>query len=129
MEPHESISDAARREIMEECGVEVDDLRHIGAMCYVKDGRQEMAVVHIFTGTQIRGVPEPSEEMNPVQWYHRRELPYGEMYPDFGYWYQHVLVDKIFCGRVRFNANDQITEQSIRECDCLEDVFDFMERQ
>lgn len=123
MEADESLQQAAQREIKEECAVEVDDLRHIGFMRYEYDGHPETAIVHIFTGTQIRGNPEPSEEMNPVQWYHQKELKHLKTYDDFHEWQQHVFANKFFCGSVRYDQAKQIVEKNIEVHHSLDDVL------
>lgn len=127
VEPNESITHAAKREIEEECNLEVDDLRHIGFMRYERDGKDETAIVHIFTGTQLRGNPEPSEEMNPVQWYHYEDLPLEVMYPDFKDWWHHVLQDRFFWGWVRYNRDTEIVDKCIRECGSLDDVLNCLD--
>lgn len=127
METNETLSQAAEREIREECGVEVDDLRHIGFMRYEVDGDPEIAIVHIFTATQIRGSPEPSEEMNPVRWYHRRELRNMKMYPDFIEWQRHVFEDKFFCGFVQYDAERRIIQKHVQVYQHLYEVLDCLD--
>lgn len=123
MEPNESILQAAEREIKEECGVEVIALNHIGFMQYEKYECPEVAIVHVFTTTKFKGNPEASEEMNPVQWYHRKDLKELKMYDDFIYWEEYVFEDKFFCGRVRYNNQEQIVEKIIRRCDSLSEAL------
>lgn len=128
VEPNESIREAAEREIKEECCLEVCDLNHIGFMRYEEDDCAEISIVHIFTGTQFRGKPEGSEEMNPVQWYQREDLQFLKMYHDFKEWEGYMFEDKFFCGLVRYNKQRQIVEKFIKECNSLNEVFDCLEQ-
>lgn len=127
METNESILEAAQREIKEECGVEVSDLKHIGFMIYEED-EDEVAIVHIFTGMQVRGIPEASDEMNPVQWYHRKDLGSLRMFDDFRDWKEFVFGDKFFCGRIKYyNQRKVIADKFIKKCDSLSEVLDCLE--
>lgn len=103
--------------------MEVRDLKHIGFMQYEHDGQPEISIVHMFTGTQIRGNPEPSEEMNPVQWYHRKDLRNLKMYEDFKHWEEHIFQDHFFYGKVHYDTQKRIVEKFIRRCDSLDDVL------
>lgn len=130
LEPNESILEAAEREIKEECGVEVSDLKHIGFMIYDEDDGVQVHVVHIFTGTQIRGSPEASDEMNPVQWHHRKDLGSLRMFDDFRDWEEYVFGDKFFCGRIRyFNQRSEVVDKFIKKCDSLSEVFGYLEHR
>lgn len=127
VESKETIFEAAEREIKEECGLEVDDLKQIGIMQYEEDACPQIGIVHIFTGTKIRGTPQASEEMNPVQWYRRKDLILLKMYDDFKDWEMYMFGDEFFCGKIRYNNKKQIVERYIKKCDSLKEAVEYME--
>lgn len=135
VEPGEAILEAAKREIKEECNLEVSDLKHIGFIMFkeVIDGVNvhTVHIVHMFTGTQIKGNPEASEEMNPVRWYHRKDLKSLQMYEDFRYWKKYVFEqDEYFCGWVRYQTYNEkrvILDKFTKKCGSLDEASAYLE--
>lgn len=61
MQPGESIEDAARRELLEECGLTVDTLQKMGQITFEFVGNSELMEVHIFRADQFHGEPKESD--------------------------------------------------------------------
>ena len=85
----------AKREVMEETGVEVDDLRYIGS-AIINDWRYKNEVDKIktlfFVGTYIFGRPEANDDIAYVEWVPLNELLSGEIQVVTGH---EVLVDML----------------------------------
>lgn len=81
----ETIEEAAKREIYEEAGIEINDLERYGIIEFEFQGNPEILEVHIFKAENFYGEPIESEEMKP-QWFHVNEIPQEKMWPDDKYW-------------------------------------------
>lgn len=85
----------AKREVMEETGVEVDDLKYIGS-AIINDWRYRNEVDKIktlfFVGTYIFGRPEANDDIAYVEWVPLNELLSGEIQVVNGH---EVLVDML----------------------------------
>lgn len=111
---HETIEDAAKRELREEVGIEVQNLNKVGIIDFEFKGNPEILEVHIFRSDNFSGEPTESEEMKP-QWFHVDEIPFKEMWPDDIYWMPLFLAGKKFKGKFLFGESDSILEQELIE--------------
>lgn len=111
----ESLEDAARREIFEECGVVVKELEKRGIIefSFKKDPR-EILEVHIFRAAHFEGEPEETDEMRP-EWFPIESIPFDSMWPDDIIWMPMLFAGKQFKGRFFFGENDTILESSLEE--------------
>lgn len=116
--PGETLLDAARREVKEEAGVEVDALKPVGVIEFVFQGSPDVLEVHIFRAEHFRGEPTESEEMRP-QWFSTDAIPFDEMWPDDRYWFPLFLSGKKFKGKFLFGAEDRIIENELVEVEGL----------
>lgn len=114
----ETIEEAAKREISEEAGIFVDELKKVGIIEFEFKGNPEILEVHIFRSEDFSGIPMESEEMKP-QWFHIDEIPYKEMWPDDIHWIPLFLSGKKFKGKFLFGESDIILEQSLSEVENL----------
>lgn len=110
--PGESVEDAAKRELLEEAGIEVDYLEKYGVLDFEFQGNPEILEVHIFKIIDFTGEPSEGEEMRP-QWYFVDEIPFKEMWPDDIYWIPLFLKGKKFKGKILFGEKDTILEKEI----------------
>ena len=114
VEAGEEVHRAAKRELMEEAGVEAADVKRVGVLDFSWAGKPEILEVHIFRGENVSGSPKESDEMRP-QWFHIDEIPFNEMWPDDKYWMPLFLAGKNFKGKFVFNDKDEILEHSLQE--------------
>ena len=71
MEPGESIEEAVRREVLEECGIEVGDVRYHSSQPWPFPSSL-MIGCHATAATTDIHIDE--EEMTDVRWFHRDEV-------------------------------------------------------
>ena len=120
--PEETIEGAAKREMREEAGIEVNNLSKVGIIEFAFKNDSEILEVHIFKSDDFSGEPVESEEMKP-QWFHVDEIPFEEMWPDDIHWMPLFLSNKKFRGRFLFdkpsdsNSVSRIIEKELSEID------------
>lgn len=110
----EMIEEAAKREIREEAGLEVDDLEKIGVLSFQFWNKERVLDVHIFKTNNFTGEPAESEEMKP-EWFPNNGIPFELMWPDDKHWMPLFLEGKKFRGRFLFGEADSILEQELVE--------------
>lgn len=110
----ETIEGAARRELLEEAGVKVENIEMVGIIDFEFKGNPEILQVHIFRAGDFSGEPIESEEMKP-QWFHIDEIPFKEMWPDDIHWMPLFLNGKKFRGKFLFGESDVILEKELSE--------------
>lgn len=108
----ESVDDAARRELLEEAGIDAGGLEKHGIIDFEFQGNPETLEVHFFKALDFSGEPSESEEMKP-QWFFVDEIPFKDMWPDDIYWMPLFLKGKKFKGKILFGENDSILEKEI----------------
>lgn len=111
---NESIEEASKRELLEEAGIETEQLDKVGIIEFEFQGNPEILEVHIFRVEIFSGEPSETEEMRP-QWFDFKEIPLGEMWPDDKYWMPLFLAGKKFKGRFFFGEADVILQQELAE--------------
>lgn len=108
----ETIEQAARREVNEEAGIDVQDLEQVGKIDFEFQGNSEILEVHIFRAETFTGEPTESDEMKP-QWFSIDALPLDEMWEDDRYWFPLFLNNQKFTGYFLFNQHDQILKSEL----------------
>ncbi len=113
----ESRKQAAKREVKEEVGIDVFNLRYMALLHFYfpddpkkKDWNQD---VHVFTTRRWSGEPLETEEMMP-KWFKISEIPFDTMWPDDAYWLPHVLNGKKIEGWFAFDDNNKILDYLIK---------------
>lgn len=114
VEDGEEVHEAAKRELKEEAGIDVGNIRRVGVLDFSWVGRPDILEVHIFRGDSFKGEPKESEEMGP-RWFHVDEIPYNQMWPDDKHWLPLFLSGKSFRGKFIFDNSDNILEHDLQE--------------
>jgi len=103
VEAGETIEQAAKRELTEECGIVPLDMKKRGVLTFIMDEENNpfdhsaRMECHVFSVTQFEGDPKESLEMRP-EWFLHQDIPYERMWPDDIYWLPLLLAGKNFQG-------------------------------
>lgn len=120
VEEGETIEEAARREMEEECGVSITAFELVGVHEFeFAHDRGNFLEVHTFRIDAFDGDPAETEEMKP-EWFALDAIPYDTMWPDDRYWIPLFLAGKKFRTRFLFGEGDTVLEQEIREVASLD---------
>ena len=106
MEPGESPEACVEREVSEETGLKIRDPSSRGVLQYYKYDQREKPdwTVYLFIAEKFHGVPVDSRE-GTLRWFGIGELPLGEMWEDYQYWYRHLLDGRKLEGRFYFSGD------------------------
>lgn len=114
VEAGESIEDATVREVEEEFGVKVTEMKKCAEIAFSFALKPEWnQLVHVYLSESWEGEPIESEEMAPA-WVLVGDIKYDSMWPDDKIWLPHVLLDKYVTGAFTFGENDSILSQEIK---------------
>lgn len=115
VKPDESIEESVVRELQEECGVTVKNLKKKGVLDFFFSVKKEWnQTVHVFVTEEWDGEPVESEEMAP-KWFNYDELPFDIMWSDDPHWLPHVLEDKIVNAEFTFGEdNESIADMNVK---------------
>ena len=103
MYPNESPEQACIREVFEESGLKVRQLKYHGLLRFWFGDRGEPHwVVHVFSTNSFKGQLKESCE-GILQWIELDKIPYQEMWEDDKYWVPQLLLGKTFIGEFCFN--------------------------
>ncbi|MFZ1720770.1 MAG: 8-oxo-dGTP diphosphatase [Candidatus Moraniibacteriota bacterium] len=109
----ESIEEAAKREMEEECRVEIQKMEKVGIHEFeFHNKRGEILEVHVFRVDTFVGEPVETDEMRP-QWFAFDDIPYETMWADDRYWMPLFLEGKKLHTKFLFGENDTLLEQDI----------------
>ena len=114
LEKGETIEQAARREVREEAGIDVQDLEKMGILEFFFQDTGETLEVHVFRSHQFLGTVQESDEMKP-QWFDISEIPYDRMWQDDPYWLPLLLDGKTFMGRFCFDVSGNLLSHILEE--------------
>ncbi len=114
----EEIEEAAKREISEESGIEVENLEKLGILNFEFKVDGKLLQVHIFKARDYRGEPKETEEMNP-KWFFVDEIPFMEMWAADKFWIPLFLKDRKFKGKILFGEGDVVLEKNVEEVSSL----------
>jgi 8-oxo-dGTP pyrophosphatase MutT (NUDIX family) len=99
----ESPEQSCIREVFEESGLHVNNLKYHGVLefWFGTTGDSEW-VVHAFSADSFQGRITESHE-GILRWIEIEKIPYEEMWADNKHWFPLILEGKIFHGRFWFN--------------------------
>jgi 8-oxo-dGTP diphosphatase / 2-hydroxy-dATP diphosphatase len=110
----ETIETAAKRETLEESGVNVLSMEKMGMIEFEFKGNPKILEVHIFRAGDFSGNPVETEEMRP-QWFDSDKIPFEKMWQDDKYWFPLFFAGKKFKGKFLFDSEDNILEYKLEE--------------
>jgi 8-oxo-dGTP diphosphatase len=112
--PGETHEAGLAREVHEETGLQVTNLRHHGEVtCYFGHDTSPMWVVQIFSTSNFRGSLEESGE-GALRWFPISEIPYDEMWEDDRHWLPLLLKGKRFKGEFVYDeGGTELLEKAI----------------
>lgn len=108
----ESIEEAAKREVVEECGLTVESMRSTGVLKFTFEGQEGSLEAHLFLVDRWSGKVVESEEMKP-QWFAIDAIPYASMWPDDIFWLPACLTGKQCNGAFHFGVDGSVAYQTL----------------
>ena len=121
VEKGETIEEAAKREMQEECGVVIETMEKVGIHEFeFADKRGDILEVHVFRVDTFSGDPRETEEMRP-QWFTTDAIPYDEMWPDDIHWLPVFFAGKKFRTTFLFGEGDRVLENNVEEVRSLDE--------
>ena len=113
-EKDKNISDTAIREVKEEIGVEIKNIKKVGLFHFKFVDKEEWNQdVFLFLCKEWLGEPEESEEMLP-KWFDLDKIPYENMWPDDIYWMPHILKGEKIEASFLFGEENKILEHNLK---------------
>jgi 8-oxo-dGTP diphosphatase/2-hydroxy-dATP diphosphatase len=109
---HETIEAAAKREVLEECGLTVEEMQGIGKLNFTFEGGTDVLEVNIFDVTKWSGEIIESEEMKP-EWFALGAIPYDQMWADDEFWLPALLEGKSISGAFHFAADGSVARNEL----------------
>lgn len=111
LEKGESIKNSVLREVKEEIGVKVLNLKKRGILNFI--GVEEFPLeVHIFSSNSYEGSPIETDEMRP-KWFRINKIPFDKMWPDDKYWLPLMVKGSNFKGTFYFDKDDNILKHKL----------------
>jgi 8-oxo-dGTP diphosphatase len=102
IEAGESKEQACVREVYEESGLHVDDLKYHGALEFKIENTPESIMMHVFSTASCKGqLTESSEGI--LRWIDFDQIPYREMWDDSRFWLPLLIEGKDFSGVFHFD--------------------------
>jgi 8-oxo-dGTP pyrophosphatase MutT (NUDIX family) len=103
LKPNESPENCVKREVYEETGLRISELKFHGVLNFYFGSRKEIDwVVHVFSTSEFDGKVKSSKEGN-LRWFNFEDIPFDEMWADDRYWLPLVLKGKSFKGIFYFD--------------------------
>lgn len=119
VEPGESFEAAAKREMQEETGAIVEDMKHAGSLLVTTPSfTAELEIFHV---TRFSGEPleQPGQGMTDFRWYPKEALPFELMWPNDVIWYPMLIAGKQFSGEIELSESGEVIRHTVRESDEL----------
>lgn len=114
VESGESIEEAAKREMREETGVDIQTIQPCGRLHFIFTNGLDTLEIHVFRITHFNGEPIETEEMKP-RWFSVNQIPYTQMWADDKYWLPLFLAGKSFIGKFVFADTEKLLEHEVHE--------------
>ncbi|XP_050432317.1 uncharacterized protein LOC126840533 isoform X2 [Adelges cooleyi] len=119
VEPNETIEEGAKREVKEECGLDVDGMEKVGILEFEGVNSNEILEGHVFICTQYSGDIIETEEMAP-KWFKIKDTPYDTMWADHKFWYPMLLKKIPFKAYFKYQGYETILDYNIKLLNSIE---------
>uniref|UniRef100_A0A2H8TVJ5 Oxidized purine nucleoside triphosphate hydrolase n=1 Tax=Melanaphis sacchari TaxID=742174 RepID=A0A2H8TVJ5_9HEMI len=113
VEPNETIDDAAKREVKEECGLDVISMKKIGIIDFEYVGSKEILEGHIYFCDLFEGDIVESDEMAPIKWFKIKDSPCDNMWIDHKFWFPMILKQISFKAHFKYLNDDTMLDSTI----------------
>lgn len=108
LETGETIEQSVIREIKEETGLEVKNLKKTGELEFIFRGKEDWnQMVHVFITDEFSGEINSSDE-GELKWFKIEQLPYDKMWEDDRHWLPRVLAGEFVKMRFYFDGQGKL---------------------
>jgi 8-oxo-dGTP pyrophosphatase MutT (NUDIX family) len=106
LQPKETAEQCASREVHEETGLTVQQLREIGTLVFFKYDKREDPdwIAGVFLTNKFHGTIKEGKE-GILQWFPVNKPPFDEMWEDDRYWYGYAVEGRSFRGNFYFRGD------------------------
>ena len=123
VEEGETIEKAAIREMKEEAGLDVSDVKKVGILSFTSPLRSPIEI-HIFKATKYEGEPMETDEMSP-EWFTKDTIPFREMWTSDLYWWPYFFKNRLFVGEFEYDKHDRVISHEVRAVDTPSEMEHF----
>jgi len=103
IEDGENILENVLREVREEAGIKLKELKNHGKIIFFQGSRDNIfGIVYLFSSKDYEGEIRESEE-GELKWFYLNEIPFDEMWEDDKIWLPLLLNDKKFDAEFLFD--------------------------
>jgi mutator protein MutT len=107
IKPGEDLQESAKREVLEETGIIINDLEQRGEIEFIYSDQATNTYTHVFIAKKWEGKPVDGRE-GELRWFKTNELPLDKMWDDDKYWLPRLLAGEKIHMRFYFDKNNKI---------------------
>lgn len=110
VQPDESMLDAVARELREESGLTAQRLEKVAELVFDDAPDNKLIECHVFFAHEFSGTPTESDEMSPLRWFAKDDLPFALMWSDDELWLPSCLAGERIRAEYSFAPDYAVTE-------------------
>jgi len=114
VEAGEMVDQAARRELTEDVGINVERLERAGMLYFDIEGDEKLHECHIFRASGVIGEPTETDEMVTPKWIDVADIPYDSMWKGDDAWMPAFFEGKTIEGILAFNDKYELLSAVVR---------------
>jgi len=108
VEPGETLEQAVIREVKEETGLDVKNLKKMAELEFYFINKEEWnQIAHVYVTKDFTGDIQVSEE-GELKWFKIKEIPYDKMWDDDPYWLPNILAGEFMKIKFYFDQNSNL---------------------